>query len=117
VAYLLAERNLKAHRPGRPGGPSLATLDRLNQRCITIGFPLFTIALVTGAIWVSRLHLHGVFSLHYAISVVAWLLYAGVLAARVAAGWRGRRAAFITLLGFATAMTVLLMYYLRDVRA
>jgi ABC-type uncharacterized transport system permease subunit len=117
VAYLIAERQLKTHRPGRLGGPALATLDRLNQRCIVSGFPLFTVALVTGAIWTARLHVHGVFTLQYAISAVAWLLYAGLLVARVTAGWRGRRAAFVTLAGFATALTVLLMYMLRDVGA
>jgi ABC-type uncharacterized transport system permease subunit len=116
VAYLIAERKLKAHK-GRLGGPSLATLDKLNQRCITLGFPVFTLALVTGAIWVARLHLHGIFTAQYAISAVAWLLYGVLLIARVTAGWRGRRAALMTLAGFATAMTVLLLYYLRDVRA
>jgi ABC-type uncharacterized transport system permease subunit len=50
VVYLIAERNLKRHKPGRlaKAGPSLATLDKLNQRCISLGFPVFTLALVTG---------------------------------------------------------------------
>ncbi len=115
VVYLIAERNLKAHKPGRAGGASLATLDKLNQRCISLGFPVFTLALVTGAIWVAQRHLSGIFTAQYAISAVAWLLYAGLLLARVTAGWRGRRAALMTLAGFAATAAVLLIYFLRGV--
>jgi ABC-type uncharacterized transport system permease subunit len=115
VIYLIAERNLKAHKPGRANGPSLATLDKLNQRCITLGFPLYTVAMVTGAMWVAQLHLNGVFTVQYAISAAAWLLYAVLLLARVTAGWRGRRAALMTLAGFAATAAVLLIYFLRGV--
>jgi ABC-type uncharacterized transport system permease subunit len=115
VIYLIAERNLKAHKPGRANAPSLATLDKLNQRCITLGFPVFTLAMVTGALWVARLHESGVFTIQYLISAIAWLLYAGLLLLRVTAGWRGRRAALMTLAGFATTMAVLLIYFLRGV--
>jgi ABC-type uncharacterized transport system permease subunit len=117
VIYLLAERNLKKHKTGTllRGGPALETLDRLNGRCIVLGFPLFTIAMVTGAVWVARIPGAGVFTAQYAIAAVAWLLYAALLLARVTAGWRGRKAALMTLAGFATAMTVLLIYFLRGV--
>ncbi len=41
-------------------GTPLETLDRLAHRCVSIGFPVFTLAIVTGAIWVARLGLlHG----------------------------------------------------------
>jgi ABC-type uncharacterized transport system permease subunit len=117
VIYLLAERNLKAHKKGAlmRVGPALETLDLLNRRCIMLGFPIFTAAMVTGGIWVSRLPGAGVFTPQYAIATVAWLLYAGLLLARVTAGWRGRRAALMTLAGFATSMIVLLIYFLRGV--
>jgi ABC-type uncharacterized transport system permease subunit len=117
VVYLFAERNLKGHRKGKllRGGPALETLDRLNQRCIVLGFPAFTVAMVTGAVWVARIPGAGVFTPQYAIATVAWLLYAALLLARVTAGWRGRRAALMTLAGFATAMVVLLIYFLRGV--
>jgi ABC-type uncharacterized transport system permease subunit len=51
----------------------------------------------------------------YAIATVAWLLYAALLLARVTAGLRGRRAALMTLAGFATSMIVLIIYFLRGV--
>jgi len=115
VIYLIEERALKAHRAGRlfKRGAALETLDTLNRRCITLGFPLYTIAMVTGAMWVAQLHLNGVFTVQYAISAAAWLLYAGLLLARVTAGWRGRRAALITLAGFAATAAVVLIYFVR----
>jgi ABC-type uncharacterized transport system permease subunit len=117
VVYLLAERNLKAHKTGKllRRGPALETLDTLNRRCIVLGFPVFTVAMVTGAIWVVRIPGAGVFTPQYAIATIAWLLWAGLLLARVTAGWRGRRAALMTLAGFATSMLVLLIYFLRGV--
>lgn len=117
VIYLLAERNLKKHKAAGmlKGGPALETLDKLNRRCILLGFPIFTVAMVTGAIWVARIPGAGVFTPQYAIAALAWLLYAALLLARVTAGWRGRRAALMTLAGFATAMTVLIIYFLRGV--
>ena len=63
VLYLISERNLKQHKPGRARatvrwrGLPLETLDRINRACIVLGFPLFTVAVVTGAVWVMRLGL------------------------------------------------------------
>jgi ABC-type uncharacterized transport system permease subunit len=112
VVYLLEERRLKRHKSALKHGIALETLDRLNRRCITFGFPLFTVAMITGAVWVARLS-DTFFTPQYAISTVAWLLYAALLVARLTAGWRGRRAALMTIAGFATALTVLLFYVIR----
>ena len=114
VIYLVEERALKAHRAGRlfKRGPALETLDALNRRCITFGFPLFTVAVITGAVWGIQLH-DRLFTPQYSIAVAAWATYAVLLVARVTAGWRGRRAALMTLGGFATSLTVLLIYFVR----
>ena len=122
VLYLISERNLKRHnKPGRARvsvrwrGLPLETLDRINRACIVLGFPLFTVAVVTGAVWVMRLGL-GLWTPQYALAAVTWLLMGGLLVARVTAGWRGRKAALVTLAGFGTAMAVLLIYLLRGVQ-
>jgi ABC-type uncharacterized transport system permease subunit len=122
VVYLVAERQLKRHTFGQlfKKGPPLEVLDSLNRRCILLGFPLFTIAMVTGAMWVMRLPgggPHRLLQPQYVMSTVAWLCYAGLLAARGIAGWRGRRAALVTLGGAGAALCVLLIYYLRGVGA
>jgi ABC-type uncharacterized transport system permease subunit len=116
VVYLLEERNLKAHHPGLlfRHGPGLETLDRLNRRCVLLGFPIFSAALLTGTMWIMRLEgPHGLLTFRYLVAAVSWLLYAGLLVARFTAGWRGRRAALMTLAGFATVLTVLVIYVVR----
>jgi ABC-type uncharacterized transport system permease subunit len=117
VVYLLVERNIKKHKTGfmLRGGPALETLDKLSRRCIVIGFPVFTVAMVTGAMWVARLPGRGVFTAQYAISSIAWLVFAGLLVLRLTLGWRGRRAALLTLAGFAGVIGTLGIYFIRGV--
>jgi ABC-type uncharacterized transport system permease subunit len=114
VIYLVEERALKAHRAGRlfKRGPALETLDTLNRRCIVFGFPLFTVAVITGAVWGIKLG-NPLFTPQYSFAVAAWIMYAVLIVARLTAGWRGRRAAIMTLGGFATSLTVLLIYFVR----
>src|SRR4029078_8961103 len=81
-------------------GTPLDTLDRLALRCVSIGFPVFTIAIVTGAMWVARLGVlqrPEVFRPEYLFAVATWMAFGILLIARVGAGWRGRRAAWLTL--------------------
>jgi ABC-type uncharacterized transport system permease subunit len=134
VVYLRSERRLKRHRPAAVGPsqrPALETLDTWNRQSISFGFLSFTIALVTGTMWLILSPLPGppheagglgetarllLGRPQYTLSVLTWLLYAGLLGARVAFGMRGRRAAAVTLYGFLAALSVLLIYLLRDVR-
>ena len=51
------------------------------------------------------------------MATVAWLLYALLILARFLAGWRGRRAALLTLGGFAASLSELAIYYVRDLMA
>ena len=59
IVYLFQDRSLKRKQLDRvvARGTPLETLDRLAHRCVAIGFPVFTLAIVTGAIWVARLGL------------------------------------------------------------
>ncbi len=109
VVYLLQERQLKAKRRSRFRRlPSLETLDELNYRCVAWGFALFTLGIVTGALLAKAMW--GAFwswEPVQVLSVLAWLLYAALLQARTL-GWRGRRAATLTLVGFALLVVSLL---------
>jgi ABC-type uncharacterized transport system permease subunit len=118
LLYLFEDRQLKRKRFDRVvgRGTPLDTLDRLALQCVSIGFPIFTIAIVTGAIWVARLGLlRQAFTLRpeYALAIVTWAAFGVLLIARLGAGWRGRRAAWLTLGGFGGAMLVLAAYFLR----
>jgi ABC-type uncharacterized transport system permease subunit len=115
VLYLLEERQLKRRQVGGivRRGVDLNSLDRIATRCVEIGFPVFTLALIAGVVWGARRSL-GLRPEHV-IAGAAWTAFAVVLGARLAAGWRGRRAATLTVLGFAATLVVLGFYLVRAV--
>jgi ABC-type uncharacterized transport system permease subunit len=118
LLYLFEDRQLKRKRFDRVmgRGTPLETLDRLALSCVSIGFPIFTVAIVTGAIWVARLgfaHQATALRPEYLFALATWAAFGVLLVARLGAGWRGRRAAWLTIGGFGGAMLVLLAYFLR----
>jgi len=115
LLYLLEERQLKRRRLTTvvKRGAALETLDRVAHRYVLIGFPIFTVALVAGVWWSAKIA--SSLRPEHVIAAVAWVAFAVVLVARVTAGWRGRRAAEITLFGFAATLVVLAFYLVRAV--
>ena len=102
VAFLLLERQMKGKRFGvlYQRIPSLEFLDGLNRQLVTWGFVALSLTLVTG-LWVaSRSEGVRTFQAVELTTAVAWLVFAGLLQARVLAGWRGRRVAWLTMAGF-----------------
>ncbi len=110
VLYLLSarhDRRVEAGQEAASAGimarlPGAATLDRLAYRAILFAFPAWTFAVIAGAIWAD--HAWGRYwgwDPKETWSFITWLVYAAFLHARATAGWRGRRAAFIQLFGFA----------------
>jgi cytochrome c-type biogenesis protein CcsB len=85
--------------------PSAASLDRLAYRIITFAFPVWTFAIIAGAIWAEQ-----AWSRYWGWdpketwSFITWLGYAAYLHARATAGWRGRRAAMLSLIAFGALM-------------
>ncbi len=104
VAYLLYETRLKAKRPMASRGeavPSLEKLDRINYRLLGWGFVMLSLAIVSGALWAEATWGHfWSWEPQESWSLVTWLLYAGLLESRIRIGWRGRRAAALTLVVF-----------------
>lgn len=117
VLYLLLERQVKRKRFGNifHRFPSLETLDRINFRCVTVGFPIYTVALLLGALWTSQAVEKGPpgWRVEWLLAVLAWVVFGVLLQARVMVGWRGRRAAILTITGFAAVVGVLAEYMLR----
>jgi ABC-type uncharacterized transport system permease subunit len=114
--YLVEARALKKKKfdavAFKDNGAPLEALDRMSHRLIWLGFPIFTIALVLGAIWVSKLG-ESLDRPEYPLAGITWCAYAVLLIGRTAYGWRGRRAARFTLVGFAAALAVLVIYLVR----
>jgi cytochrome c-type biogenesis protein CcsB len=113
VLYLLSARHDRRVAAGQEAAsagimgrlPGAGTLDRLAYRAILFAFPAWTFAVIAGAIWAD--HAWGRYwgwDPKETWSFITWLVYAAFLHARATAGWRGGRAAFIQLFGFACLM-------------
>ena len=107
IMYLLQERQIKSKSFGLLYRrlPSLEVLDSLNYVCLTFGFPLITIGLISGfvyagAVWQSFWH----WDPKEIISVGTWLIYDVLLHERLAVGLRGRRAAIMAIIGFSVIL-------------
>jgi len=104
LVYLVYERRLKRKRlmlATAESAPSLEKLDRINYHLLGWGFLLLTLAIVSGAIWADATW--GNFwswEPKESWSLAIWLLYAALLESRLTVGWRGRRAAALTIVLF-----------------
>lgn len=107
VLYLIAERRLKHHPPRPDNGtrlPSLQTLDLIGYRSLVIGFPLLTLGILIGLYWAdTTLGQLGLDDPKVALTLLTWALYLVLLFSRWSAGWRGRKAAYVTILCFVVA--------------
>lgn len=85
--------------------PSIRVLDDLNYRAIMIGFPLLTLGIVTGAAWAN--YAWGTYwswDPKETWSLIVWFIYAAFLHARITRGWVGKRAAILSVIGFAATI-------------
>ncbi len=104
LLFLAEHRRLKAKRPF-PGGvrlPSLEALDGVNAAALAVGFPLLTLGVVTGMLWLWEAH--GKIwtgSPHELWSGVAWVIYSTLAATRVRASQSAHQAALTAVAGFA----------------
>jgi cytochrome c-type biogenesis protein CcsB len=109
VMYLVAERyraRVGAGKAQPANGllariPSAAQLDKLTYRTVVFGFPVWTFGVIAGAIWADQAWgRYWGWDPVETWAFITWVLYACYLHARATAGWRGRRAHYIQLLGF-----------------
>lgn len=99
------ERESGEYVPSRIAGnlPSSVALDRLAARTMTFAFPIWTFAIITGAIWAeSAWGRYWGWDPKETWAFISWVVYAVYLHARATAGWKGTRAAYINLLGAGT---------------
>jgi len=107
VTYLIQERLVKSKYVGALSGrlPSLEVLDEINYRALTIGFPLLTIGIVTGAVWAEYAWgSYWSWDPKETWSLITWLLYAALLHQRLIKGWRGKKAAIMAIVGFGAVL-------------
>jgi cytochrome c-type biogenesis protein CcsB len=97
VLYLTASRGMAG--TGRLPGPE--SLDRLAHRVTMFAFPIWTFAVIAGAIWADEAWgRYWGWDPKEIWSFVTWVVYAGYLHARATAGWKGRKAAIVSLIAY-----------------
>jgi cytochrome c-type biogenesis protein CcsB len=104
VMYLIQERQIKSKKIGSLYHrlPALKILDDLNMRCLTLGFPLLTLGIISGSIWAEKAWgSYWSWDAKETWSLITWFLYAALLHGRFTVGWRGRKAAILAIAGFA----------------
>jgi len=85
--------------------PDADALDRITYKTICIAFPLLTLMIAAGAYWANRAWgSYWNWDPKETWAAITWLVYAGYLHMRITRGWRGRRAAYFAILGFAVVM-------------
>lgn len=115
ITYVLLFHELKRKRLGFFSArlPSLDSLDRMNLRAVTVGWVFLTVGVLAGAFWAARvlpgasdprLQAMSIADPKIFVAILCWVVYSFELYARRAIGWRGRRAAVLSAIGFAIVL-------------
>ena len=102
---------LKSGRDEGDGGlvgrfPSSSVLDELTHQLVMFGFLFLSAGIITGAVWAnSAWGRYWGWDPKETWSLITWFIYAALLHARMMRGWRGRRIAYLTLVGFAAVLS------------
>ena len=89
--------------------PPREKLDEINYRSIIVGFPMLSAGILTGAVWA-----HYAWGTYWSWdpketwSLITWIVYALYLHARLVRGWRGKRIAMVSIIGF---LSVIFTYF------
>jgi cytochrome c-type biogenesis protein CcsB len=112
IMYLIKAGKEKARSDDSPAGgvlalfPSTRVLDDLNYKAIMIGFPLLSLGIITGAAW-ANYYAWGTYwswDPKETWSLIVWFIYAAFLHARFTRGWVGKKAAVLSITGFAATI-------------
>ncbi|MBI3551570.1 MAG: c-type cytochrome biogenesis protein CcsB [Elusimicrobia bacterium] len=107
VALLIQEHQIKSRKPTELCYrlPSIEELDNLNYRIIVFGFPVLTVGIIMGGIW--AYNAWGRFwgwDAKETWAFITALIYAGFLHMRFVKGLRGRKAVYVSMIGFASVV-------------
>jgi ABC-type transport system involved in cytochrome c biogenesis permease subunit len=116
VTYMLQFKEIKKKHLGYfyTRLPSLQILDIMNSRAVTVGWVFLTFGVIVGAVWTAQartlapddpnLRAMSIDDPKIFVALLTWAVYAFAVFARRTLGWTGRRAAWLSSLGFAFAM-------------
>jgi len=85
--------------------PSLAKLDILTYRIVSVGLPLLTVGIITGAWWAKEAWgAYWQWDPKETAALVSWTVYALYMHLHTRNSWRGVRSAWMSVLGFISIM-------------
>jgi len=102
IMYLIQERQLKTKHLGAIFHrlPPLDVMDTLGYKALTFGWPVFTLGMLTGSVWAeSAWGSYWSWDPKETWSLITWVIYLVLLHLRTI-GWRGRKMAYLSILGF-----------------
>ena len=106
VAQAAEDRVATGKEPGRSSAfaqriPSADRLDLMSYRIHAFMFPIWTFAVIAGAIWAEAAWgRYWGWDPKETWAFITWVIYAAYLHARATAGWRGKKAAYVALAGY-----------------
>ena len=105
IMYLVADSKEKRGKLTK-SSLSATTLDSISYRCIAVGFPLFTLGgLIFGMVWAYKAWgSYWSWDPKEVWSLITWFVFALYLHTRIVMGWKGRRSAYIAVIGFFAAL-------------
>jgi len=103
IMYRILERSIKQKKLGSFYSrlPSLATLDTINYYSLVYGFVFLTLGMITGSVYAQlAIGTYWQWDPKEVWSLITWLSYAALIHQRLTVGWRGRRAALMSIVCF-----------------
>ena len=115
LAYLLQDYSLRTKRRLALTRilPPLARLERVSFRMLLFGFPVFTVGLILGTVWVGHVGVEVFLRPQVLFPILAWIVFGVLLQMYSASGWRGTRAAILNIVGYLLVLQSVLIYALR----
>ncbi len=105
VAFLLGVLYLFASGKRSATPEELSYIDELSYKLIIFGFPFLTIGMTTGSAWADvAWGTYWGWDPKETCSLITWLVYVIYLHLRVLRGWKGSRAAWMSIIGFLSTL-------------
>ncbi len=105
ILFLIREKSEEKKKGRLKWLPEASLLDEINYKSIIIGFPMLTLGIITGAAWAN--YAWGTYwgwDPKETWSLITWFIYAAFLHARFTRDWKGRKAALLSIFGFAAVL-------------
>ena len=105
ILYIVRDREGSPKEGASKWLPSTQILDEINYKSIVIGFPMLSLGIITGAAWANYAWgSYWSWDPKETWSLITWFVYAAFLHARLTRDWRGRKAAILSIVGFAAVL-------------